>query len=235
MYERPLIVDIETPLDLDQAVMQEQAYRTAALCSSLVKLSMDFASIERVPRYCPERRENNAEHSYMLGMVATEMARTYHPNLDSGLITQLSLIHDLPELIDNDTPTFKIDEAALQAKATREAAATTELVGTILPPYIGSLLVRYEKQLEPETRFVRLVDKLLPVAVDIHGPGRQVMEEDYDVYTAGQLEDAESVLRARFRNMFPDNNLSTLHMARDILADEFAGVFAAGEPQSSTD
>lgn len=210
----------------DFAGLPSDAERIAAVCRQLVRLSMDFAAIGRAPRYCPERKENNAEHSFMLSLVATELARQFRPDLDPGLVAQLSLVHDLPEIpAGKDTPTFLLDEAAVETKAKQEAEDTLELVPT-LPPYIGKLLVRYEAQIEPESRFVRMTDKKLPVTVDLLGQGKQVMAEEYNIHTSEQLAVSEENLSRRLRHMFPDPDLAPLHAARDIIAKEFAASFA---------
>jgi hypothetical protein len=70
-----------------------------------------------------------------------------------------------------------------------------------------------------------MIDKVLPVVVDIVGPGRKVMVEDYGVHTVDQLNAAESKLRQRFAHMFPEPQADQLRAARDILADKFAEQF----------
>jgi putative hydrolase of HD superfamily len=198
----------------------------AAASMTLVQASIDFARIERVPRYDCESRENNAEHSFMLGIVATDLAIRHYPGLDNGLVSQFSLVHDLPELETDDVATFAISDSALAAKSQAEHNALPRVLDR-LTPAIGDLLLRYEEQSEPEARLVRLVDKALPVVVDILGPGKKVMNEDYNVYTVEQLDSAEDRLQRRFRDMFPEQSFNVLHAMRDTLAARFRQEFAS--------
>ena len=169
----------------------EEAARVAF---QLGYLSMAFARVERVPRYDETSRENDAEHSFMLSLVASELAGSYFANLDPGLVAQFANVHDLVELETDDVATFTIDDETLAVKAAAEYSAL-DRVAEILPTYTRQLFLRYEEQVEPEARFVRLVDKILPVIVDIAGPGRKVMEEDYSVTTIDQLTDTHDMLR----------------------------------------
>lgn len=188
-------------------------------------MSMAFARVERVPRYDETSRENDAEHSFMLSLVASELAGSYFSNLDPGLVAQFATVHDLVELETEDVATFTIDDATLAAKTAAEHSAL-DRVAQSLPAYTRQLFLRYEEQVEPEARFVRLVDKILPVIVDIAGPGRKVMEEDYSVTTVNQLTDTHDTLRQRFADMFPEKELDFLHNVRNLLCQHFEHQFA---------
>jgi 5'-deoxynucleotidase YfbR-like HD superfamily hydrolase len=83
-------------------------------------------------------------------------------------------VHDAPEVYAGDTPTLRIDTAGRAAKAAREAAAVARIeeeLGDSLA-WMPALLARYERQHEPEVRFVRGVDKVLPKAVSTIDEGR---------------------------------------------------------------
>lgn len=83
----------------------------AQITLELGGFAMRFSHVERTPRYDDGRRENDVEHSFMLSLVATEIAHRFYPDqLDSGLVAQLSNVHDLPEIIVNDTATFKMSD-----------------------------------------------------------------------------------------------------------------------------
>lgn len=201
---------------------QSDAIKMAKMVIDLSRTTIDFAKVERVPRYSPTRRENDAEHSYMLGLVATEIAASYFDWLDVGLVSQFSNVHDLAEVFTKDVPTFLLDEAGFIAKELAEKEATEQLV-KILPRYTGKLLLRYEVQKEPEARFVRHVDKLLPYAVDIiSGTGKQVMAEDYNIHTSQQMLTSNERIETRFHLKFPEPSHEPLHRVHTILADRLA-------------
>lgn len=128
---------------------------------SLARIALAFGRVERVT--CHEdgaRRESDTDHTVMLGLVACELAPT---GLDRAKIAAFALVHDLAEVYAGDTPTLVMTPEIAAAKAAREDAArarlTTELGGG---SWIAATLATYEQQQEPEARFVRLVDKVLP-------------------------------------------------------------------------
>lgn len=192
--------------------------------SQLADAAIRFAAIDRVPRYTPERRENDAEHSFMLGLIAAEIAASYFPDLNPGLVAQFSTVHDLVELETGDVATFALSDIGFKAKQSAEAAAL-ETVCNQLPSHTALLVRVYEEQALPEARFVRFVDKLLPLLVNIHGTGSQVMHEDYDTFSRNQLEAAEQALKERFMSMFPEPELAVIHAARNSLARRFSSLF----------
>lgn len=83
------------------------AASTASVALELGKIAINFAGVDRVPRYNDERRENDAEHSFMLALIAGELAQTLYPaTLDAGLVSQYAIVHDLIELETGDVATF---------------------------------------------------------------------------------------------------------------------------------
>lgn len=216
--------DLSSALFCEILRRNQEAHAIADIALRLGQTAMRFAGVERVPRYDETSRENDAEHSFMLSLVATEIAAQYYAELDTGLVSQFGSVHDLIELETGDVATFELTDSELADKATDEHGAL-ERVCARLPPHTASLLRRYEAQKEPEARLVRMVDKMLPVVVDIIGPGRKVMAEDYGVHTVDQLNAAESKLRQRFAHMFPEPQADQLRTARALLADKFAEQF----------
>lgn len=64
--------------------------------------------------------------------------------------------------------TFNLTEKQLEEKHQREQRAKEKLMKR-LTPELGQNLEEYERQDTPEARFVRAVDKILPVAMDVVG------------------------------------------------------------------
>lgn len=111
------------------------------------------------------RAENVSEHSHMLSLIGATLADEYFPLLDSGLVAKYANVHDLVEAYVGDTPAYDLSVNDLQAKAEREDAGLRQLsyeYSTTAPSFVG--LVRdYDAQQDPESRFVRMLDKLLTV------------------------------------------------------------------------
>lgn len=199
----------------------ERAQHLGETILKISQLVIDFADIKRAPRYCEGRRENDAEHSFMLALVGIEIAHQDRPDLNRGLVGELALVHDLIEVKTGDMPTFQATEEQLRQKHAREQA---ELPGLLeeLPPHLAELLKLYEAQKLPETVFLKNLDKLLPYPVDIIGAGEKVMHEDFGITTRQEFLDQDAVLEQRWRNKFPSPKHDVLHAAHRWLGQQFA-------------
>jgi len=193
---------------------------------TLGHLTVRFAEVERAPRYPSGRRETDVEHSFHLSLSAVELASDIHPELDIGLVAQFSLVHDLPEVYAGDVWTFDISPEDRAKKEANEHKATQRLLKE-LPPHTAQLLERYEKQKEPEARFVRFVDKLLPAVINTMAGDANTFKEDYN------LSSIEELLVSRERHgrglleMFPE--FDTLHIIKDLLFDSSAAYIYSGK------
>lgn len=203
---------------------RETAEHLSATVLKLGKVAMDFSRVERVPRYADGERESDVEHSYMLALIAPELAAALELPLNHGLLSQYAVVHDLIELKTGDVATFNISNEALGRKVQTEHDALESLLQK-LPPYTAGLLFRYEHQRDQEARFIKLVDKLLPIAVDILGEGERVMYEDYSVSSLEQLQVSHRQLYQRLQDTF-GNEFADVQLAHRILAELFEAKFA---------
>lgn len=200
-------------------IAHERGVRAATIGLELGRTTMLLSRVERMPRYPDGRRESVLVHSYMLGLVAPEIIHALNLPLDAGRVAQFSLVHDLVELKTGDTPTFHLTTEQSQRKEQLERQAVLELMDE-LPPYTADLLYRYKQQACPESRFVRYVDKLLPIIVDIIGAGERVMQEDYGVDSITELQQCHLALQRKVRDMFGDE-FPDLQLAHQLLCELF--------------
>lgn len=207
----------------DTAANYQRGAKAAQIALDLGKTAMMFSRVERVPRYADGERENNAEHSYMLQLVVPEVIAALELPLDKGLAAQLAGVHDLIELLTGDVATFLFDEAAQTNKEANEHSSLNELLA-MLPPHTANLLARYEAQAEPEARFVRYIDKLLPVVVDIIGAGKKVMAEDYGISSLEALQLCHEKLHIRLVSMF-NSEFPEIDIAHKLLCELFETTF----------
>ncbi len=111
------------------------------------------------------RRENSAEHSWHLAMMAILLAE-YAPSPDIDLlrVIKMLLIHDLVEIDAGDT--FCYDAQANQDKSAREVEAATRLFG-MLPEAQGielrAIWQEFEAQQTTEAQFATALDRLQPL------------------------------------------------------------------------
>jgi 5'-deoxynucleotidase YfbR-like HD superfamily hydrolase len=109
------------------------------------------------------RNENDAEHSFSLGLVAICVAPLVDSKLDIGLVAKYAIIHDLPEIYSGDVSVYAGDEERAN-KARREDQARERIrksFGDAFPNLIDSLDA-YRRLDDKESRFVYALDKLLP-------------------------------------------------------------------------
>jgi 5'-deoxynucleotidase YfbR-like HD superfamily hydrolase len=125
-----------------------------------------FAAVNRTCCYWPDQvtPESDSDHTVMLAWIAPAVAALLYPGrLDTGLVAEFAVLHDAVEVFAGDTPTLRITSAGLAAKAAREKEAAREwhrrFSGRL--PWVADRIRRYERQEEPEARFVRAVDKQL--------------------------------------------------------------------------
>ena len=174
-----------------------------------------FVNVNRALVYLDGRFENDAEHSFHLALSAVELATTYFPELDAGLISQFSLVHDMPEVYVGDTWTFNISKEDRDKKELAEKVALERLL-TELPPHTAQLLGRYEKQQEPEARFVRMVDKIMPDIVAVLS-NLNAFKTELGIKSAVDLKIKNDANLARLQTMFPE--FPFLHIVRKLVAD----------------
>jgi len=112
------------------------------------------------------RYENDAEHSWSVGLMAAALAPHIDPKLDIGKICQFAIVHDLVEVHAGDTSNFA-EEAIKATKDNREEVALRKLQEDLATlPWIPATIKEYEAQTTIEAQFVKSVDKLLPLMFD---------------------------------------------------------------------
>ena len=182
---------------------------------ALGRLNVRFAEVERAPRYPSGDRENDVEHSFHLAISAVELAADYYPELDVGLVAQYSLVHDLPESYAGDVWTIGISDEDREIKELAEKKATKQLLKE-LPPHISQLLKRYEKQTEPEARFVRFIDKLTPGIINIMAGEANTFIKDHGIRNLEEWDMGHDEYMLRLQRMFPE--FPFIHMVVDLIS-----------------
>ncbi len=146
------------------------------------------------------RVENDAEHSWSLGILACSLALRIDPNLDVGLVSQFASVHDLAEVVAGDTSVWA-SEADLGDKHRKEEKAIVvlkERFGGAFPWLIDTL-EDYERQDTPEARYVRAMDKYIALCIRFRDGGRfyqeqRITKEIFDTRLATHREKAHSHL-----------------------------------------
>jgi putative hydrolases of HD superfamily len=121
----------------------------------------------------PGRRENSAEHSWHLAVMALALAEHAPPGTDIGRVTAMLLVHDLVEIDAGDLFVYA-DEAQHARQAAAERAAADRIFA-LLPAdqaaRLRSLWDEFEERRTPEARFARALDRLQPMLENLQAGG----------------------------------------------------------------
>lgn len=144
------------------------AYEPALAFNDLL---LEFQRVERVVTFPgSDRRENDVEHSYMLTMLVWYLTDRDKLPLRKDAMLRYALVHDFVEVYAGDT--YIYDAASVATKHEREAAAAARLKAAY-PEFADfhDAIAAYEKQEDAESRFVRAIDKLIPMLIVYSGGG----------------------------------------------------------------
>lgn len=118
------------------------------------------------------RRENSAEHSWHIALMAPLLFEYAPPGTDLLTVLKMLLIHDLVEIDAGDT--FCYDIAANLDKADREQQAANRIFG-LLPPdqqqELRQLWEEFEAEDSPSARFANALDRLQPILLNQQNQG----------------------------------------------------------------
>ncbi|MBD7967144.1 HD domain-containing protein [Paenibacillus gallinarum] len=120
-----------------------------------------------------ERRENDAEHSWHIAVMALLLKEHSHEDLDMTKVLHLLLIHDLVEIDAGDT--FAYDVKGYEDKWERELAAAKRIYG-LLPAEQKeewmNLWLEFEEGLTKEAQYAAAMDRLQPVLHNFYTEGK---------------------------------------------------------------
>ena len=121
--------------------------------------------IERKTRlFNSNRRENDAEHSWHLSLMAIILDEHSNENIDVLMVLKMLLIHDIVEIDAGDT--FLFDSKKNHDNTAEEFIAAKRIFG-ILPKNQAKDLIRIWKEFEDgetnEAKFAKAMDRFQPV------------------------------------------------------------------------
>ena len=124
-----------------------------------------------------ERKENDAEHSWHLALMAVLMQEYSNENIDITKVITMVLIHDLVEIDAGDT--YAYDAAGNQSKREREVRAADRIFN-ILPEdqaeKFRALWEEFEAYQTPEAKFAHVCDNMQPFMLN-HATGGRSWQE----------------------------------------------------------
>ncbi len=115
-------------------------------------------------------KESDTDHTTMLAVIACAVADSLKLGLDIGKVAQYALVHDLVEVYAGDVNTIDFNNTDHKAKEENEAKALDQLkkeFGKTFP-WIHKTIESYEKLGDPEARFIKTLDKIMPALTHLH-------------------------------------------------------------------
>jgi putative hydrolase of HD superfamily len=110
------------------------------------------------------RRENSAEHSWHLAVMALTLGDYAEPETDLMHVIKMVLVHDIVEIDAGDT--FAYDAQGYTDKEEREQRAAARIFGLLPDDQRDELLAlwhEFEAITTPESRFANALDRLEPL------------------------------------------------------------------------
>lgn len=115
------------------------------------------------------RRENSAEHSWHVALMAMVLAGYAPVDTDPTRVMAMLLIHDLVEVDAGDLFVYA-DDAAQARQAQAEQAAADRLFGLLPPAQAATLRAlwdEFEERATPDAKFARALDRLQPMLTNM--------------------------------------------------------------------
>lgn len=133
-----------------------------------IQFVMEIDKLKNVLRQTPlmdnSRRENSAEHSWHLAVMALTLGEYAETGTDLTHVVKMVLIHDIVEIDAGDT--FAYDTQGYTDKAEREERAAARIFGLLPDAQRDELLTlwhEFEAIATPEARFANALDRLEPL------------------------------------------------------------------------
>lgn len=125
------------------------------------------------------RRENSAEHSWHLALLALTLAEHANEPVDVTHVIKMVLVHDIVEIDAGDT--FLYDTVGNVSKAEREQQAAARIFGLLPAAQRDEMLALWQEFEARETaasRFANALDRFMPLLHNYYNEGRPWREHN---------------------------------------------------------
>lgn len=155
-------------------------------CLAFIREIDALKTIERRTRPMSiDRRENSAEHSWHLAVMAMVLAPAANSEIDLSRVLKMLLLHDVPEVYADDVLIYDRTED----QTDKERAAAARLFG-MLPDAtrdeFRALWEEFEAGESEEAKFARALDRFQPCLCNFYNDGGTWLE--FGISPAAMLE-----------------------------------------------
>lgn len=148
--------------------------------STIAAFLIDAERLKLVPRRACvsdlSRKENSAEHSWHLALGLLVLARELELDIDVPKALVMAIIHDICEIDAGDTPAYgpaRSDQHEAELRCIERLAG----YGLEFGGELRQLWLEYEAQETRESRWVRVLDRLMPFIVNLAAQGHNWREQ----------------------------------------------------------
>lgn len=118
-----------------------------------------------------ERKENSAEHSWHLAMACWTFARLMPGEFDEDKLIKLALVHDLGEIGAGDTFLYGPDRHLAHIREREYIHTIAAHPGNTIAD-LPEIWEEQEAGLSKEARLLKVLDRLLPLLLNLNSQGR---------------------------------------------------------------
>ena len=152
----------------------------SAMMVDIQKLLMELDRLKSVYRraYLSDRsrNENSAEHSWHLAIALLALKGAMQLEISVDHAVRIALVHDICEIGAGDVSIYDPDRSAKEeAEGEYVSKLASEHKGFAIE--IEQLWQEYENQETPESRWVKVVDRLLPFLMNLATEGKTWREQ----------------------------------------------------------
>ncbi|ACZ75523.1 MULTISPECIES: HD domain-containing protein [Dickeya] len=149
--------------------------------TDVVRFLMEIDKLKSVQRRSKvigtDRQEDSAEHSWHFAVAVMSLAPYADDTIDLTRVLKMALIHDIVEIDAGDVLVY--DLKAREAIQQQEQAAATRIFGLLPQPQHDQFLAlwhEYEAGDSAEARFALMIDRVMPVLMNLHNGGQSWVE-----------------------------------------------------------
>ncbi|RNM03706.1 HD domain-containing protein [Dickeya undicola] len=149
--------------------------------TDVVRFLMEIDKLKSVQRRSKvigtDRQEDSAEHSWHFSVAVMSLAPYADDGIDLTQVLKMALIHDIVEIDAGDVLVY--DLKAREAIQEQEQAAATRIFGLLPQPQRDQFLAlwhEYEAGDTAEARFALMIDRVMPVLMNLHNGGQSWVE-----------------------------------------------------------
>ncbi len=163
--------------------------------------------LRQTPLTEPARRENSAEHSWHLAVMALVLAEHAPPGIDLSRVIAMLLVHDMVEIDAGDL--FLYADAAQHVRQQQAERAAADRIFALLPDgqaaRIRALWDEFTERGTPEAKFARAMDRLQPMLANVQAGGGTWAEHgitaEQVLRNVALIEDGSAVLGRYARDL----------------------------------